>query len=363
MRSRMAGDTAPLVCIVFGMVVALAMVTAADDPALPRLISALKAETSGIKCPSAAIRRAGGSKDSPGVTTLIHAGLFLLRSGLRSKAKACLLQAHSQAPTSPWVWAAIAEAARGKEGDAGASSAADAALKEGLRLGGRFSKTPQLGLPMHWDVLGPFPIGKGEVDGDPLESPGIGGVEKARGSDKGERRQFPSEYAEGGFVQWQALSAGQGGNGGAVQIEFPGALSAGQGGNGGAVQIEFSGVQWNKLLQATNSMPILEIQEIEFSGVQWNKLLQATNSMPILEIQWNKLLQSTNSMPKLEIQAWAVADFAVLQPGTFRIACQGVHTFSVDRVGMPWLSGDIYRSGMLWPVLSLAPGVHTIYAK
>jgi len=209
MRSRMAGGTASLVCMVFGMVLALAL--AAEDPALPRLISAIKAEVSGVKCPTAAIRRAGGSKDSPSVPTLIHAGLFLLRSTspLLNKAKACLLQAHSQAPTSPWVWAAIAEAVRGQNGETegekrSSSAASEAALREGLRLGGRFSKTPELGLPLQWDVLGPFPIGKGEVDGDPLESPGIGGVEKARGSAKGERRHFPSEYAEGGFVQWQA---------------------------------------------------------------------------------------------------------------------------------------------------------------
>jgi hypothetical protein len=109
-------------------------------------------------------------------------------------------------------------------------------------------------------------------------------------------------------------------------------------------------------------------------------------------------VQLSNSMPILEAQSWAAADFAVFAGGSFRVACQGVHSFSIDRVGDPWLAGglflllfllllsspipghdtpgagaptrggapsagDIYHTGELWPALALSAGVHTLYAR
>jgi hypothetical protein len=217
MQCRVMRDAGLVLFVVLAMMRAGSL-CAAEDPQLAEIVKALQSEAAGSKCPTAAIRRAGGSKDSPGAATLIHAGLFLLRSGLIQKAKACILQAQQKTPRSPWVWAAVAEALRAPGGSANATELAEAALSQGLLLGGGISTgTPQLGLPMHWDVLGPFPIGKAEVDGDPLESPAIGGVARARTSARGERRQFPSEYAEGGFVQWRVLPAATP----VVQIEFP----------------------------------------------------------------------------------------------------------------------------------------------
>jgi len=217
MQCRVMRDAGLVLFVALAMMCAGSL-CAAEDPQLAEIVKALQSEVAGSKCPTAAIRRAGGNKDSPGAATLIHAGLFLLRSGLIQKAKACILQAQQKTPRSPWVWAAVAEALRAPGGSANAAELAEAALSQGLRLGGGISTgTPQLGLPMHWDVLGPFPIGKAEVDGDPLESPAIGGVARARTSARGERRQFPSEYAEGGFVQWRVLPAATP----VVQIEFP----------------------------------------------------------------------------------------------------------------------------------------------
>ncbi len=83
-----------------------------------------------------------------------------------------------------------------------------------------------------YDILGPFSIGKMEYDGDPLESPVHGGVEKARIGAK----RFPSEFAEGGFVSWQAHKTGAY--------------------NGYAVDVSFPHILWNKHVQLTNSMPI-----------------------------------------------------------------------------------------------------------
>ena len=141
-------------------------------------------------------------------------------------------------------------------------------------------------------------VGKMEYDGDPIAAPIHGGVEHARSSSA---KRFPSEYAEGGFVAWQAHAT-------SVQ-------------SGLAIDVSFPHIPWNKHVQLTNSMPILE---------------------------W---------------QSWAAADFLVTTRGPVRIACAGVHSFSVNRVGVPWYAGDIYRTGLFWTTLSLEEGVHTIFAK
>ena len=39
-------------------------------------------------------------------------------------------------------------------------------------------------------------------------------------------------------------------------------------------------------------------------------------------------------MPILEALSWAAADFAVFAGGSFRVACQGVYSFSIDRVDL-----------------------------
>ena len=129
-------------------------------------------------------------------------------------------------------------------------------------------------------------VGKMEYDGDPLEAHVHGGVQEAR---KGFKR-FPSEFADGGLVSWKA-----------------------------------HGSQRSYWL------------DVSFPNIEWNKHVQLTNSLPILE--W---------------QSWAVLDFLVTENSTVRMACMGVHSFSLDAVGHPWFAGDIYRSGTLWllsPVL------------
>jgi hypothetical protein len=85
-----------------------------------------------------------------------------------------------------------------------------------------------------YDVLGPFSIGKAEVDGDPLEAPAFKGVQEAR---KSMQKKFPSEFAEGGFIEWRSVRA-----------------------RDGAFEASFKDINWNKLIQLTNSMPILEWQ-------------------------------------------------------------------------------------------------------
>jgi len=266
----------------------LALVVAAASGGAPRAEQVRDAELAkvdGVKCPSAALKRAGAVS---GAAQYLHAGLALTRAGHGAKARACLGHVFkADAGRSAWAWGILGELLSREGADAG-------------RAGACFAEAARVGEPIvphsTYDVLGPFPIGKMEFDGDPLESALHGGVDRARA---GSSRRFPSEFAEGGFVLWQVHPAG-----------------------------------------ATKAL------DVSFPHIQWNKHLQLTNSMPILE--W---------------QSWAVADFLVTEPAAARIDCAGVHSFSVDRVGDPWYAGDIYRSGLFGTTLQLQPGVHTILAR
>jgi hypothetical protein len=71
-----------------------------------------------------------------------------------------------------------------------------------------------------WDFLGPFPIGKGELDGDPLAP--YGGIWKIPRQDK---TQYYSELATSGKISWTKLPVHA----------------------GGAVQIQPAGIDWNRL--------------------------------------------------------------------------------------------------------------------
>ena len=213
----------------------------------------------GVKCPSSALKSAAGS----GATSLsrdaqhLHAALSLTRGGHGAKARACLGRLFKAGEGSAWAWGALGELLR-LEG----SSDASAVFAEAARAAGPV--VPQT----YYDILGPFSVGKMEYDGDPIAAPIHGGVEHARG---GGAKRFPSEYAEGGFVTWQSHAAS--------------ALS------GLAVDVSFPHVPWNKHVQLTNSMPILE---------------------------W---------------QSWAAADFLVTSSVSVRIACAGVHSFRLTVLG------------------------------
>jgi hypothetical protein len=76
----------------------------------------------------------------------------------------------------------------------------------------------------NWDFIGPFPIGKAEVDGDSLEA--FGGIKYLEGfrntknhkANGGKSKQelgvdtFYSEIADGGKVTWRSFTADKEGN-------------------------------------------------------------------------------------------------------------------------------------------------------
>jgi hypothetical protein len=259
--------------------------------------NARRIHCAGVKCPATILKVAAAAGALSGTPQYVHATLSLLRAGNGTKARACLAhvfqaaRAERAGDSLAWAWGALGELIRVE----GAPAAHVEALFE--RAAGEGPGTGVMP-PFSFDILGPFSVGKMEYDGDPLEAAVHGGVKQARSSIT---KRFPSEYADGGFVGWQVLHTG--------------AYS------GFSVDVSFAHVQWNKHVQLTNSMPILE---------------------------W---------------QSWAVADFLVTNRGLFRVACEGVHTFSIDDVGRPWYAGDIYRSGLFWAAVALEPGVHSIFAK
>jgi hypothetical protein len=79
--------------------------------------------------------------------------------------------------------------------------AADAAVafKQSSSLGGEYQFQGAEG--GSWDYVGPFIIGKAELDGDPLEA--YGGIRKIIRADKSAK--FFSELVPGGEVRWSKL--------------------------------------------------------------------------------------------------------------------------------------------------------------
>ena len=82
-----------------------------------------------------------------------------------------------------------------------------------------------------WDMLGPFQIGKTEVDASPVAA--FGGLEAVHRA----RQDLLSELAPGGVARWTTLRGKQ-----------------------GHVQVEFAGVNWNEHVQVMDTMMVLEAQ-------------------------------------------------------------------------------------------------------
>jgi hypothetical protein len=86
-----------------------------------------------------------------------------------------------------------------------------------------------------WDLLGPFPVGKTEIDADPIAAC-CGGIENLTRGDPA--AQFFSELGDRGLVRWSRVQTG----------------------HGGFTQVHFPGVNWNQLVQWTDNQMVLETQ-------------------------------------------------------------------------------------------------------
>ncbi len=148
----------------------------------------LKREVAKLKtdCPSSALKRVGSV---PSSIALVHAGLVFIAQGRQDKSLACLTKAAKAEPNNHLAWSALAHLIRLRGGQG-----SDTLFEHAAKI----SKSSAPYVPV-WEVLGPFSIGKGEVDGDPVEAPKFGGID----SIKRAKGTYPSEYADGGFISWE----------------------------------------------------------------------------------------------------------------------------------------------------------------
>ena len=92
----------------------------------------------------------------------------------------------------------------------------------------RFTRDPSAALAGSWDYLGPFPVGKSELDGDPAAGAAASGPDG---------RAYDSELVPGGLVRWARLPA-----------------------EGKDVSVAHGGVDWNGLVAALGGTEVLEHQ-------------------------------------------------------------------------------------------------------
>lgn len=152
-------------------------------------------------------------------------------------------------------------------------------------------------IPHVWELLGPFSVGKLEVDGDPtfdeylsvfslLNSDSqrdIDAMQYILGMEP--ENVVPSELVSGGTISWSIVKGDK--SSGAVSVQFP-------------------------------------------------------------HIAWNEVAQGASSFAAFEFQGWARTTTFVSDDGQYSIHCPGVHTLYIhndDTTSI--LTGDVYRAGMI----------------
>ena len=149
----------------------------------------------------------------------------------------CLIKALQLSSENAFYWSLLGET----YDKTGQKSKANVCFKEATKFGGKVSDYIK-----EWDFIGPFSIGKSEVDGDPLEEwGGVSNVSKYRW-----HRDFVlcSELSSNGEVKWTRLQA-----------------SANR-----ALQITPK-VDWNDLVMSLQSMGITEWQGWAFGDLITNE--------------------------------------------------------------------------------------------
>ena len=150
-----------------------------------------------------------------------------------------------------------------------------------------------------WDIIGPFPVGKLEVDGDPLFTAFNDHDERDIGSyilTLPRNITFYSELIQDSVLNWYTTNAP---SSGLVDVRFP--------------------------------------------------------------VHWNELAQGLSSMAVLEFQGWAKSISYVKLDGSYIVSCKGVHTVYVRNDGMTRiLVGDIYSTDIIHGIVELYSGLVAI---
>lgn len=148
----------------------------------------------------------------------------------------------------------------------------------------------------NWELLGPFPVSKLEVDGDPTfsDNPTIPALDAGKYIlSLAANASFHSELVNGGVVTWKPVTAKRGTN--VVDVHFP--------------------------------------------------------------VHWNELGQGLSTSAVFEFQGWGRTNSYVKKPGYYTVQCFGVHTVylrndNATRV----LVGDVYNSQLITAVVDLRVG-------
>ena len=114
-----------------------------------------------------------------------------------NKAITCLVKYLSSKKDDGWAWSVLGQAYLDSKLQK-STSLSTACFKQASKLSGKVSDFIK-----DWSFLGPFVIGKIEVDGDPLEA--YGGIWNVSASRYKKTVKFYSELIPGGEVTWQSV--------------------------------------------------------------------------------------------------------------------------------------------------------------
>lgn len=152
-----------------------------------------------------------------------------------------------------------------------------------------------------WSYLGPFPVGKSEIDADPLFT------------------SFSLSCPLSSLLSPSPV------NGSECPREFPSSLSTG------------GYVRWRKSLRNG------PFEVSEFKGGKERECLEGKISIGNQDIKWNEILQGTQRLSSIEFQSWISSRLHVTKAGIYRFTFSPVHSFFLNFSSL--FHGNIYRTG------------------
>ena len=150
-----------------------------------------------------------------------------------------------------------------------------------------------------WSYLGPFPVGKSEVDGDPLysflsPSCSLSSLLSPSPSD-GCPKEFASPLAVGGLVRWK---------------------------------------------RSAKNGPF-DVSELRREREREKESSEGMISVMNNDIRWNEILQGTQRLASMEFQGWTSSRILVSKSGFYRFFFSPAHTFFLNFTSP--FHGNMYR--------------------
>lgn len=160
-----------------------------------------------------------------------------------------------------------------------------------------------LGPLRNWEILGPLPVGKLEIDGDPTFS------------------KHNSNYFMNKSMEKVPLNVGL------------------------------------HILALPNNITVYS-ELMQTGKVTWRKQAVTKNIVEIrFPVAWNELVQGISTLGAYEFQGWARTITYVTSKSPYLMQCPGVHTVFIRNNGLTRiLTGDIYQGGLMSSIVELSPG-------